>query len=56
LENYYKVNYQLLQNHHYSLLEVEDMIPWEREIYLMLLTEDLKKQRDEMERAKLAGR
>lgn len=29
------------------------MMPWEREIYLMMLTEDLKGQRDEMNRQKL---
>lgn len=27
-----------MQHHHYSLTELENMIPWEREIYLTLLT------------------
>jgi hypothetical protein len=26
-----------MQHHHYSLSELEDMIPWEREIYVHLL-------------------
>jgi hypothetical protein len=26
-----------MQHHKYSLTEVENLIPWEREIYLMLL-------------------
>ena len=26
-----------MQHHKYSLSEVENLIPWEREIYLMLL-------------------
>tara|TARA_Y100000758_G_C15777449_1_gene321988 strand:- start:70 stop:207 length:138 start_codon:yes stop_codon:yes gene_type:complete len=26
-----------MQHHQYSLTEVENLIPWEREIYLMLL-------------------
>lgn len=38
LENYYQTNFQLMQHHKYSLTELEDMIPWEREIYLTLLS------------------
>ena len=34
LESYYKVNFALIQHHKYSLTEIENMIPWEREIYL----------------------
>ena len=26
-----------MQHHQYSLTEVENLIPWEREIYIMLL-------------------
>ena len=37
LESYYKINFALLQHHKYSLTELENMIPWEREIYLALL-------------------
>jgi hypothetical protein len=49
LESYYKVNFALVQHHKYSLTELENMIPWEREIYLSLLKqyveeENLKQQ------------
>jgi hypothetical protein len=37
LESYYKVNFSLIQHHKYSLTELENMIPWEREVYLSLL-------------------
>ena len=37
LESYYKVNFALMQHHKYSLTELENMIPWEREVYLTLL-------------------
>jgi hypothetical protein len=30
-----------MQHHKYSLTEIEDMIPWEREIYLKLLLQYL---------------
>lgn len=35
-----------MQHHHYSLNEIEMMIPWEREIYLTLLTEHIKEENE----------
>jgi len=37
LASYYKTNFALIQHHKYSLNELENMIPWEREIYIGLL-------------------
>ena len=42
--NYYKVNFALIQHHKYSLSDIENMIPWERYVYIDLLSEFLKKQ------------
>jgi hypothetical protein len=39
LESYYKVNFSLMQHHKYSLTEIENMMPWERDIYLGLLNQ-----------------
>ena len=36
LESYYKVNFALMQHHKYSLTELDNMVPWEKEIYLTL--------------------
>jgi len=44
LVNYYQVNFQLIQNHNYSLAEVENMIPWEREIYVTLLQQYIEEE------------
>jgi hypothetical protein len=33
-----------MQHHHYSLSEIEMMIPWEREIYVTLLMEYIKEE------------
>ena len=51
LESYYKLNSALMQHHKYSLTELENMIPWEREIYVSLLQqyveeENLKAQQE----------
>jgi len=47
--NYYQSNYQLMEKHHYSLSDLDMMIPWEREIYLAMLIEDLKLQQQQMQ-------
>ena len=52
LESYFKTNFALMQHHKYSLTELENMIPWEREVYLTLLQqyieeENLKAQQEQ---------
>ena len=36
----------MMQHHNYSLTELEDMIPWEREIYIGLLMNFLKEEKE----------
>ena len=40
----------MMQHHKYSLEELENMIPWEREIYIALLTRHVKEQQEKMEK------
>ena len=35
-----------MQHHKYSLTELENMMPWEREIYIKLLLQHLEEERD----------
>jgi len=42
----------MMQHHKYSLTELEDMMPWEREIYIGLLMEHIKEENEKMEREK----
>jgi len=44
LESYYKVNFALMQHHKYSLTELDNMIPWEKEIYLTLLEQYIEEE------------
>jgi len=37
LGNYYKLNFALMQYHKYSLTEIENMMPWERDLYVDML-------------------
>ena len=41
-----------MQHHNYSLTELENMIPWEREIYIGLLMQFLKEEEERMEKEK----
>ena len=39
LESYFKLHFALIQHHKYSLTEIENMMPWERDIYVGLLNQ-----------------
>ena len=38
-----------MQHHNYSLAELENMIPWERDIYLGLLLNYIKEEKERQE-------
>lgn len=39
-----------MQHHDYSLTELENMMPWERDIYIGLLMEYIKEENERIER------
>jgi hypothetical protein len=39
-----------MQHHNYSLSELEDMLPWEREIYIGLLMEWIKEENERIKK------
>jgi|TARA_B110000503_G_scaffold11609_2_gene15697 hypothetical protein len=45
-----------MNSYHYSLDELDMMMPWEREVYLALLSEDVKRQKDEQQKQKMQRR
>lgn len=48
ITQYYTTNFQLMQHHKYSLSELENMLPWERDIYVNLLVQHLKDENEKM--------
>ncbi len=48
----------MMQHHKYSLTEIENMMPWEREIYIGLLEKHIKEEneRKEKEHAEMKAR
>lgn len=45
LHNWYILNFNLMQHHKWSLSELESMIPFERELYALLLLQWLEEER-----------
>ena len=39
-----------MQHHKYSLTELDNLIPWEKEIYVTLLTNYIKEENDKRKR------
>ena len=45
LESYFRINFALMQFHKYSLTDIENLIPWERDIYLSLLQQHIEDEK-----------
>lgn len=46
LKNYFETNFALMQHHKYSLFELENLLPWERSIYIAMLVEYIRKENE----------
>jgi|TARA_R110002167_G_scaffold172580_1_gene370847 hypothetical protein len=42
------MNFSLMQHHKYSLTELENMMPWERDIYVGLLINHIKDEEEKL--------
>ena len=45
LESYYRLNFALIPYHKFSLTEIENLIPWERDVYVGLLQAHLEDEK-----------
>lgn len=55
LESLYRTSFALMQYHKYSLSELEDMIPWEREIYVEMLMQHIKEENEKIREKQRKG-
>ena len=46
LMNFFKTNFSLMQYHKYNLSDIENMMPWEKFIYVDMLNQYIKHQED----------
>ena len=52
LANFYQVNFAMASSDMYTLSEIEEMMPWERQIHMSLLTNHIKEENKRIERMK----
>ncbi len=45
-----------MQHHKYTLADLENMLPWEREIYVDMLVTYIKEENEKQKRAKQQGK
>lgn len=41
-------NFSLMQHHKYSLTELESMMPWERDVYVAMLTQYIEEENEKI--------
>ena len=49
LQNHYQTNFSLMQHHKYSLTGMDNMIPYEREIYVGMLIQYLEEEKRKLQ-------
>lgn len=50
LSAYYMLNAELSLHHGYKLDDLENMLPWERMIYVSIIEENIKKRNEDLQR------
>jgi hypothetical protein len=54
LENYYKVVFNLVHQHKFvTIMDLENMIPYERDVYMAMIKDDIEKKEEEARQARL---
>lgn len=56
LENFIRTNFALMQHHKYSLGDIENMIAWERQAYVLLLSNYLREEKERIRLRELTKR
>lgn len=44
LESYYKITFSMVQFHKWSLTEIENLMPWERDVYVSMLIKHIEEE------------
>jgi hypothetical protein len=45
-----------MQHHNYSLSDIENMMPWERDIYVQMLIDFIKEEKEKAQQRKAEGK
>jgi len=47
-----KTNFAMMTHHNYSLTEIENLMPWEREVYITLLSQYVEEENERRQKQK----
>lgn len=47
LGHYYSMTFALVQHHKYSIFDIENLMPYERDLYFTMLMEFLERQKEQ---------
>jgi len=47
--NHYQSNFNLMYIHKFSLTELENMMPWERQVYIAMLNNYIEEQKNKQQ-------
>ena len=56
LANIFQTNFAMVQHHQYSLFEIENMMPWERDIYIQMLVDHVEKENERIRQEQAKAR
>lgn len=56
LNNHFQTNFAMMQHHKYSLEELNNMIPWERSVYVTMLMQYIEQENEKIKQQNLARR
>ena len=49
VSGYYQMNWSMMYHHQFSLTELDNMMPWEREVYIGLTVKHLEEEKQRIE-------
>ncbi len=51
LANHYSLNFQLMQHHKYNLSDINEMMPFERDLYVDMLMAHIEEEKERKQKA-----
>lgn len=52
LPNHYELNFNLMKHHNFSLSDIENMMPYERDVYVLLLMRWMQEEKERLQQSR----
>ena len=50
--NYYQTNFKLIKFHEFSIADIEEMYPWERDVYVAIVIQHVEEENEKIRQQK----